>query len=111
VALVHFMRPSLRKGAHAALSSAAWQEIRVRSGRDDNSSWKLILSVPKQNYHPERSRISCFTALLATTYVVLPKENHMQDSHGTLLPILRDGNLDGNLNARAHTALLTPSDG
>jgi hypothetical protein len=29
------MRPSLRKGAHAALSSAAWQEIRVRSGRDD----------------------------------------------------------------------------
>ena len=29
------MRLSLRKGAHAALSSAAWQEIRVRSGRDD----------------------------------------------------------------------------
>jgi hypothetical protein len=27
VALAHF------KGAHAALSSAAWQEIRVRSGR------------------------------------------------------------------------------
>ncbi len=37
VALVHFMRPSLRKGAHAVLSSAAWQEIRVRSGRDDTS--------------------------------------------------------------------------
>jgi len=35
MALVHFMRPSLRKGAYAALSSAAWQEIRVRSGRDD----------------------------------------------------------------------------
>jgi hypothetical protein len=34
-ALVQFMRPSLRKGAYAALSSAAWQEIRVRSGRDD----------------------------------------------------------------------------
>jgi hypothetical protein len=33
-ALLHFMRPSLRKGAYAALSSAAWQEIRVRSGRD-----------------------------------------------------------------------------
>jgi hypothetical protein len=29
------MRPSLRKGAYAALSSAAWQEIRVRFGRDD----------------------------------------------------------------------------
>src|ERR1700723_2411129 len=27
----------LQKGAHAALSSAAWQEIRVRSGRDDTS--------------------------------------------------------------------------
>jgi hypothetical protein len=46
VALVHFMRPSLRKGAHAAFSSAAWQEIRVRSGRDDNSSWKLYLAFP-----------------------------------------------------------------
>ncbi len=32
-----FMRLSLLKGAHAGLSSAAWQEIRVRSGRDDNS--------------------------------------------------------------------------
>jgi hypothetical protein len=31
VALVDFMRPSLRKGAHVVLSSAAWQEIRVRS--------------------------------------------------------------------------------
>jgi hypothetical protein len=31
LALIHFMRPSLRKGAHAALSNAAWQEIRVRS--------------------------------------------------------------------------------
>jgi hypothetical protein len=30
----------LQKGAHAALSSAAWQEIRVRSGRDDNSVWE-----------------------------------------------------------------------
>ena len=39
VALLHFMRPSLRKGAHVALSSAAWQEIRVRSGRDDTSVW------------------------------------------------------------------------
>jgi hypothetical protein len=38
------MRPSLRKGAYVAFSSAAWQEIRVRSGRDDNSSWKLYLA-------------------------------------------------------------------
>jgi hypothetical protein len=32
VALANFMRLSLLKGAHAALSYAAWQEIRVRSG-------------------------------------------------------------------------------
>jgi hypothetical protein len=31
VALAIFMRLSLLKGAHAVLSSAAWQEIRVRS--------------------------------------------------------------------------------
>ena len=31
------MRLSLQKGAHVVLSSAAWQEIRVRSGRDDTS--------------------------------------------------------------------------
>jgi hypothetical protein len=30
-----FMRLSLRKAAHAVLSKAAQQEIRVRSGRDD----------------------------------------------------------------------------
>jgi hypothetical protein len=41
VALMHFMRPSLRKGAHVDLSSAAWQEIQVRSGRDDTSVWAL----------------------------------------------------------------------
>jgi hypothetical protein len=28
--------------------------------------------------HPERTRISYFTALSNATYVVLPKENHMQ---------------------------------
>jgi hypothetical protein len=35
VALADIMRLSLKKGAHSALSSAAWQEIRVRFGRDD----------------------------------------------------------------------------
>jgi hypothetical protein len=30
VALIHFMRLSLMKGAHADLSSAAWQEIGVK---------------------------------------------------------------------------------
>jgi hypothetical protein len=37
VALAKFMRLSLLKAAHVVVSSAAWQEIRVRSGRDDNS--------------------------------------------------------------------------
>jgi hypothetical protein len=32
----------LQKGAHAALSSAAWQEIRVRSGRDDKGEGLLV---------------------------------------------------------------------
>jgi hypothetical protein len=35
VALADIMRLSLKKGAHAVLSGAAWQEIRVRFGRDD----------------------------------------------------------------------------
>jgi hypothetical protein len=43
VALANFMRLSLLKAAHVVVSSAAWQEIRVRFGptarrgrRDDN---------------------------------------------------------------------------
>ena len=35
VALANPMRLSLMKAAHVVVSSAAWQEIRVRSGRDD----------------------------------------------------------------------------
>jgi hypothetical protein len=35
VALAKLMQLSLRKAAHAEVSSAGWQEIRVRSGRDD----------------------------------------------------------------------------
>ena len=35
VGSANFMRLSLRKAAHAALSPAAQQEIRVRFGRDD----------------------------------------------------------------------------
>jgi hypothetical protein len=54
VALLQSMRPSLRKGAYAALSSAAWQEIRVRSGRDDTSVWNLSLA-SKMNCHLDRS--------------------------------------------------------
>jgi len=42
------MRLSLRKGAHAVLSSAAWQEIRVRSGRDDNAVWGWDSPCPRE---------------------------------------------------------------
>ncbi len=63
MALVNFMRLSLRKGAYAALSGAAWQEIRVRSGRDDNSfarkrwfsSGILVSYITKLSSRPERS--------------------------------------------------------
>jgi hypothetical protein len=48
VALASFLRLSLRKAAHAAISGAAWQEIRVRSGRDDNGmtkeGWRFTLA-------------------------------------------------------------------
>jgi hypothetical protein len=36
VALIKCVRLSLRKGAFVALLGPAWQEIRVRFGRDDN---------------------------------------------------------------------------
>jgi hypothetical protein len=48
VALANFMRLSLLKAAHAVVSSAAWQEIRVRSGRDDNVAWKQCLAFPNK---------------------------------------------------------------
>jgi len=44
VASANLMRLSLRRGAFAVLSSATWQEIRVRSGRDDNSF--VVLTFP-----------------------------------------------------------------
>jgi hypothetical protein len=38
----------------------------------------LSFQRPSPFCHPERTRISCFTALTGATYVVLPEENHMQ---------------------------------
>jgi hypothetical protein len=35
--------------------------------------------------HPERTRISYFTAFTSATYVVLPKENHMQFTEAATL--------------------------
>src|ERR1700761_2677476 len=37
VALINTVRLSLRRAAYVAVASSAKQEIRVRSGRDDNS--------------------------------------------------------------------------
>jgi uncharacterized protein YcfJ len=42
VALANFMRLSLRKAAHAVVSSATLQEIRVRSGRDDKKERVVV---------------------------------------------------------------------
>ena len=49
VASANFMRLSLRKGAYAALSSAVWQAIRLRFGRDDNSLLTLEAGVGSRN--------------------------------------------------------------
>ena len=57
VASANFMRLSLRKGAHAALSSAAWQEIRVRFGRDDNSYFGKGCECPRKIVIPIRKMI------------------------------------------------------
>jgi hypothetical protein len=46
VALASFMRLSLTKAAYADMSSAAWQEIRVRSGRDDNTVARKLTDFP-----------------------------------------------------------------
>jgi hypothetical protein len=40
---------------------------------------------PSPFCHPERTRISYLTALTGATYVVLPKENHMQLAEATSL--------------------------
>jgi hypothetical protein len=103
VALVHFMRPSLRKGAHAALSSAAWQEIRVRSGRDDTSVWDwdfvpkhlfgVGILVPQQKCHPDRSVAQWRDLLLG----LFPGDGHSVDAQGgggnrtTKLQVVGDG--------------------
>ena len=40
---------------------------------------------PSPFCHPERTRISYFTALTSATFVVLSKENHMQSTEATTL--------------------------
>jgi hypothetical protein len=45
----------------------------------------LSFQQPSPCCHPERTRISYFTALTSATYVVLPKENHMHLTEATTL--------------------------
>src|SRR5450755_1478197 len=92
VALANIMRLSLRKGAHAVLSSAAWQEIRVRSGRDDNSVVaKTSFSPGNAEFYPstelssrpERTRISCHAAPAKAAYAPFFKERRMMFANAT----------------------------
>ncbi|MGB8535595.1 MAG: hypothetical protein WCD57_04220, partial [Acidobacteriaceae bacterium] len=54
VALANFMRLSLLKAAHAVVSRSAWQEIRVRSGRNDKERAMVprrVVAGPKRFNH------------------------------------------------------------
>jgi hypothetical protein len=57
----------------------------LRSGRDDNSSWKLYLAFPNKIVIPSVPGFPASPLSLATTYVVLPKENHMQSTEAATL--------------------------
>jgi hypothetical protein len=62
-------------------------------GNPGNACWQMLLGVfppqttteDKKVTDSERTRISYFTALNRTTYVVLPEENHMQLAEATTL--------------------------
>jgi hypothetical protein len=57
LALAVFLRLSLTKAAHVAMSSAAWQEIRVRFGRDDNFVSAQIFWLPWKLGIPSSNKI------------------------------------------------------
>jgi hypothetical protein len=63
VALVNFMRLSSMKAAHVAVSNAANQEIRVRSGRDDKVV-ELCKTVHQLERPPLRSPLKPKTAFM-----------------------------------------------
>ena len=60
--------------------------------------WKLYPPL----CHPERTRISYFTALTGATYVVLPKENRMQLTEAATLDRKSGGaeRSEGSLNPK-----------
>jgi len=53
--------------------------------RDDNSSWKRYLAFPNKIVIPSVPGFPASPLSLATTYVVLPKENHMQSTEAATL--------------------------
>jgi hypothetical protein len=55
VALANVMRLSLMKAAPVVASRAAWQEIRVRFGRDDNFGLRTEFSVSTKGPPNRRS--------------------------------------------------------
>ena len=57
----------------------------LRSGRDDNSSWELYSAFPNKIVIPSVPGFPASPLSLATTYVVLPKENHMQSTEAATL--------------------------
>ena len=56
VALIYFMRLSLKKGAHVDLSSAAWQEIGVKPFFGLSGQTKLHLGFFKSRNAPGMAR-------------------------------------------------------
>jgi hypothetical protein len=81
VASANFMRLSLRRGAFAVLCSAAWQEIRVRSGRDDKFVVRAELSrrivAFKITCHPtgaQRSGGTIWSSVRPSAFAQLPQQ-------------------------------------
>jgi hypothetical protein len=58
--------------------------------------------------HPERTRISYFTALTSATYVVLPKENHMQLTEAET-PDRKSGEAEGSAVLRTFLGNVFPT--
>jgi hypothetical protein len=75
------MRLSLTKAAHVAMSSVAWQEIRIRSGRDDKVVADEIPGFQERSAKlqiPRLPRISCRESCgFGELHVVLFRENHI----------------------------------
>src|SRR5450631_4087787 len=72
-----------------------FRPVQIRFERCLGSATALSLQRPSPFCHPERTRISYLTALTGATYVVLPKENHMQLAEATS-PDRKSGGAEGS---------------